>query len=275
MQTKNQFTVRYERPTESSVKLSIRNTTSRHSARIEGPYCKNGRTLRSTVQFESHQDQLTCQLIDPVFWSPEFPAYYRVDVFADDEKIDTQRLGIRKLECSRGSLFFNSRRWVLRAAWSDSLSVDDCQRENVSIVCDDPSDEFLNQATDSGVFVVVNLEEFDDWKERMEHLSRFPCIGMFILDNTIVDLPRTNQLLAHRFPPHDATPASWAHVLMSEYSEFNDESKASVSHPLVCYRSISGEPMTRAACDGLQRDLAPEFDLAGYVVKDEVTNENG
>lgn len=274
MQTKVRFIVHHDRPTEASTSISIRGTTNHVSARIEGPYCSTGRTLRSTIQFSPQENGLSCQLVDPVFWSPDFPAYYRIDILDGDEVIYSQRLGIRKLECSRGSLFLNSRRWVLRAAWSDSLTVDECQRENLAIVCDDPSDQFLDDATDKGVFVVLNLEQCVEWQKRLLQLSRFPCVGMTILRETIQQVPTNNQILVHRCSTNSLTSAPWAHLLMPEYSALKTMRSSNDSRPLVCYR-IGSEPLARISCDHLQRDLAPEFDLAGYVVSNKVNEIDG
>lgn len=275
MQTRHRFRVFHDRPTETSTTISIRGMGPHTSARIEGPYCSRARTLRSTAHFTAGDGVHACRLVDPVFWSPEFPAYYRVDVLDGDEVIDSQRIGVRKLECSQGSLFLNSRRWVLRAVWSNSLSVAECQQENLSIVCDNPSEKFLDDASDAGLFVVLDLEDCVDWEERVCELSRFPCVGLTILRDSIDQVPTTNQLFAHRISPPEVKPASWAHVLIADFPELKACSATDFSRPLFCFRRLRGEPLGRAACEQLQRDLAPEFDLAGYIVGDEMKKNDG
>jgi hypothetical protein len=117
----------------------------------------------------------------------------------------------------------------------------------------------------------------DDVGAELRRLGRFTSIGIVILDGEAAHVenignPRSGLLLAQQIRSggsFDMRP--WADVIVCDLSQVDAEKfdLNEVTCPVLMYRgddSPASSVQARAACDRLQRDLAPVGQFAGYLV---------
>ena len=254
-------------------------------AEIRGPECSLARTLPHTVPFLPFDPPRLwrAQVIDPCFWSPEQPMRYgvRVEPGNGDAPILVPDFGIRHFGSDRGQLWLNGRRWVLRAAhWPDTLRDPDLaawQEGCLAMVVRDPTAEFCQRASQAGVMLVVWVDA-DGAVEQLGPLTRWAAVAVALLDGPLRHDPallrRAAPNLLFGYPLTDARCGSMIRAPDLVVCRA-DESLLLAAQRLQPARSICGwrpagrlrsVPEARAACDRLQRDLAPRFDLNGYLV---------
>lgn len=110
---------------------------------------------------------------------------------------------------------------------------------------------------------------------KLNRVSRWPSAAIAVLTGVQnvarADIPR-NLLLAQRVAGDEAaTVAPWVHLVLLEANDAAAiaERAADFDLPILAYRPLATARSihaARAACDQLQRDLAPYGDFAGYIV---------
>jgi hypothetical protein len=261
------------------------------SGTVRGPECALSRTLPATVRMADMGpgEGLLAHAVlpDPCSWSPELPGLYRVAIelhrHGDDVDAAQRVLGIRMLGPRGRSLYLDGLRWVPRgisrgaaepcelAAWREAAAM--------MIVAEAEADDALCEAAShQGVLLAVRLSgDSDACLRRLAHLARFAATAVAIVERRDVDgaaLRRVapNILVAALVPANVAVEVpAWAHLAVCEVADpaaFGQRT-ADLACPVIAVRSLEAVlPLAeaRAACDDLQRDLAPHGDFAGYAV---------
>ncbi len=254
-------------------------------AEIHGPECFSARTLPHSVPFLPFQPPRLwrAQVTDPCFWSPDHPMRYRIRVEPGngDPPILVTDFGMRHFGSDRGQLWFNGQRWVLRAAhWPDTLdnlNLAAWQEGRLAMVVRDPTAELCQQASQAGVMLIVWVDA-DCAVTQLGSLTGWAAVAVALLDRTPPQtLAALRQLAPNLLFGYELSETHLGSVI--EGSDLllcrADESLLRAAQRLQPTRSICGwrpagrlrtVPEARAACDRLQRDLAPRFDLNGYLV---------
>ncbi len=251
---------------------------------LTGPSCVYAETLpaRFALADRGPGNSLLAEAVvpEPCFWTPEMPHLYQASVqlrSGGDVLATTDRLfGFRALGAVDRKLFYHGKRWVLRGVRRNELSsvpLTGWHASDVVMVVRRPDDTLCAQASRIGVLVVAELDAHD--LDEIRRLARWPAVAMVVLPtDTTVDLDGLahNLLLAAKIDPHQAwaTPP-WAQIALCEVTAGDKRIPEITDSPLptivsqVADRPFSSIAEARAACDHLQRDLAPH-DLAGYIV---------
>ncbi len=260
---------------------------------IRGPQCKFAQTLPASYPLRSLGSKPSplaeALLLDPCYWTPDGPQIYEVDLeLRQGEQVleRTQRLlGIRPFGAAGKSFRQAKERWVLRGVngcdW-ESNSLEDWRSCSASLHATEPDDGVCEAASWLGVMIVAHLNlpvgRSVDWLQaRLRNLARWPAVAMVTLPATASapvgwQPPATNLILAQRFLADEpVSPASWAQVAVCQVdtpANFSVRTQ-SCQLPIIAWRPFDDAvnvAQARAACDDLQRDLAPYADLAGYLV---------
>ena len=266
---------------------------------IRGPECEYCKTLPTSTPLgdAGPGDSLLAQasMPDPCFWSPDVPARYRAHVElrrGNDIVESTEReFAVRNFGCRGKSFFLDGRRWVLRGVMADNPSTEDLpawREACAAMIVSDPSDELCREATRQGVVIVPSVSRGETAEANLEQvarLARFGAVHLVLMRSAEIpgealrraapnllfglDVGWDSPFLAGRIPSYYTFPgADFAFVEVKHFDSFATLVRNS-PHPVVAWRPIR-EPLpladARAACDLLQRDLAPFGDYAGYVV---------
>jgi hypothetical protein len=135
-------------------------------------------------------------------------------------------------------------------------------------------------ASTMGVLIVARLGgDAADIATRLRGLANYPAVGLAIIESKTViqaDLRREAPnivLLARADADHLMSPPAWVGAFVSDCGTLERRPSwlGTLPNPVLAERLLAPTyrlsiPAARAACDRLQRDLAPEFDLAGYIV---------
>ena len=262
--------------------------------RINGPACEHAHMLPATVPMLSQKSgptPLACgHLPDPCYWSPRTPALYSVDidVICDQRHMTTVRrvLGIRTLGKKQNHLFFESRRWVLRAVDQNlvkSSTISQWRDASASVWITDPDEATCIESSQQGILLVADMRQCSDNTLRFDKvraISHWPSVAIILVKHDmqiddLVALRCPNILLAQYFPAGmQICPAASIGLVVVEVDTTQTfaEQIAKVSLPIAAIRRITGAehvPAARAQCDRLQGDLAAVGDFAGYIIKGE------
>jgi hypothetical protein len=259
------------------------------TGQVRGPRCKLAQTLPVTsplIDLGPGPTLLARALVpDPVFWSPDLPAIYDVTVnlFRGTEVVATahRQIGLRSLGVRGRDLVLNGKRWVLRGV-STYATTASMPREwhdvQAAYVSDDAKLSDLAEASECGTLAIIHAVESDDLIPRIRHLAQLPAVAIVATEATLPlefrkSLVAPNLLFAQWLSDEHWGPhAPWADLLLvcADEPELLVEAGAMGEVPIVAARHL--EPpgadlaSARAACDALQRDLAPLGQFAGYVV---------
>jgi hypothetical protein len=179
----------------------------------------------------------------------------------------------------RGSnLYWESRRIVLRGASLQALAAEvipEVRSAEASVIIPAPALEQLAISDRYGVAMVADLRRSPSLVDEITQLAGHPSAAIVLLSLEQIaaeDVPplAAGVLLAAYVRAGDRAPA-WANVVAFELwpGERPSQTLADSGKPIIVirrgevYADISA---ARAACDRLQAELAPEFDLAGYFV---------
>ena len=260
------------------------------SGQLIGPSCEFSHTLPANHPFreidrgDDLQSAALAEAImpDPCFWTPDLPFLYRaqMQVHRGIEVVEVDRIvGIRRLGVRGKSLFFDGKRFVLRALECKMQNAElksflehnqDFLRETwTALILENPGDEVCEFASRRGILIVADLQATDDSLLRsLRRLARWPAIGIAIIAghdavsaNRFGDI--STLLLAQIIAAEQQlTHAPWADLLFVEATQPADfhEKTAGLGVPVVAVRRRSAAnpiEQARAACDILQSDLAP------------------
>jgi len=256
---------------------------------VRGPRCRLAETLPVTsplVDLGPGPTLLAQALLpDPCFWSPDLPAIYDVTVnlLRGTELIATARreIGLRALGVRGRNLFLNGKRWVLRGVSkfaTTATSTRDWHEAQAAYNNDDSKPGDLIEASACGTLGVVHLAECSGAVvPRMRQLALFPSVGIVVIDDPLpLDFRKSqvapNLILAQWISPECYwNRQAWAEMLVvcADEPELVAEATTFGEIPIFAARYLQPPvdlAAARAACDTLQRDLAPLGQFAGYVV---------
>lgn len=262
---------------------------------VRGPHCSLSHTLPATIPLRDLGPGPAllgaAAVPDPCFWSAQLPALYDVHVELRDgtrvvQALD-QTIGIRRLGAAGRNLRWEGKRWVLRGIGgpgpaTPTASVDELvaafRDASAAMVAVDPGESLCRAASRAGVVVVARLSDPTGIEVQLAALGRSGAVAIALLPAGVAAAARAlhsaapNLLLAQLC--HDqipVAPADWADVVVCRVSEpagFH-AAVAACPLPIVAERRLNktvSVPEARAACDRLQRDLAPGGAYAGYLI---------
>lgn len=263
---------------------------------VEGPFSEYAHTLPATFPLRNvgpTEAPLAEAIVpDPCFWTPDAPFTYRVSVGIAGQTATRHTLaGIRPLTADGPHLYWSRRRCVLRGLSLREAqigSLDPWHRSGATLLVSSPSDELCGAASRFGVLLVAQLSSDPTLRQaEIARLQRWPAVGLCVIaaDNDSVaswqELP-PQVLRGEYFPPgRDVVPRTETQVVLCEdaHPESLVQRISDVSIPTIAVASSTFEPAEwpqpqaeswRSACDQLQRLLAPEADLAGYLIRTDV-----
>jgi hypothetical protein len=267
---------------------------------ISGPFSRYARTLPAraalrdkglAISASGERGRLADAILpDPCYWLPQSPYCYAVQIELRKSSTalwqEQRLLGICPLGTIGRNLLMAGRRWVLRGALCPASALaektvwHDLRESSTAILVDRPSDAICEEASHEGVLLVARIASAtgtpQPWLDELDRLARWPAVKIVVWD---VDLPmdslisyrQRNVILAQRFAYGVAVrPAPWAQVAVCEGHDVKElaQRAAACSLPVVAFRPAQqfvSVREARAACDRLQRELAPDVDLAGYL----------
>ena len=259
------------------------------SGQVRGPRCLHAQTLPSVaplIDLGPGPTHLARALIpEPCFWSPDLPAIYDVVVNLQrgTEILATARreIGLRSLGIRGQNLALEGKRWIIRGVSSQSAThilPRDWHDAAAAYVGPSPNDDRLAEASQWGTLSISTVSgTSDEIIAQLRQLTLHPAVAMAIIHG---DLPRDfgqsavtpNLLLAqHWNPSANLLPQPWADAIWADASspKLLSDLSSSTSHPIIAVRPLPSPlpiDQARAACDQLQRDLAPIGQFAGYIV---------
>lgn len=258
---------------------------------VTGPECEIAATLPSKAGLRDlgagESLLASAALPDPVFWSAKLPARYRVqvelcrgeEVLAREERL----VGLRALGGIGTDLRQEGKRIVLRMVHrgeAPQLEVAAWREHSASMIAMLPSDELCDEASRIGVMLTVLVQgSADEAASQLERLARHAAVAIAVVDGNL-DTPAErlhnaapNILLFQPMSPDEGIwrPAPWAQGIMTPIMQPASFALAASSCqlPILAARPFGATDdlaAARAACDDLQRDLAPYCQCAGYIV---------
>jgi hypothetical protein len=259
------------------------------SGSLYGPSCPYARTLPARIALKDAGPGKTllarCIVPDPCFWSPALPYLYQATVTlrcGERELATIERpVGLQRFCVSGTNLRLDGRRSVIRGVCREVF--DDCPHEqwreaSAAMVVDDPEESLCEQCSRDGVLLVAVISTLkpEAIARELARLGSWPAVGVTVLGGNVqidgeIALLAGNMLLAQRLKglgPIQLAP--WAKLAFCDVDTQN-RLPSGVEHnvPVLAFRAAGGMATVadaRAACDQLQRDLAPVGDFAGYLV---------
>jgi hypothetical protein len=253
---------------------------------VRGPHCLYSTTLPATLRLTDAgpgKTLLAKALVpDPCYWSPELPFLYDVhvelkqggDVIATADRL----LGLRDFG-PRGRFFYNQgKRRVIRATNSvhpdyDMLAWHDTP---LDLFLSNPSDAVCEEASRTGVMILASpgsVNDGHDVRQQVRRLARHAAVAIVGLSaDELPLLPELRQLAPNLVYASDDCQGDLAADCIASTvfdSEGFARQFATRDVPVIALTrvDIQGPPdALRAACDGLQAQLAPRGDFAGYAV---------
>ena len=255
---------------------------------VRGPRCLHAQTLPTMsrlVDMGPGPTTLARAIVtEPCFWSPDLPALYDVTVKlqrGSEVMATAQReLGLRALGARGRSLSLDGKTHVLRGV-SDASTTARLPRvwhEALAMyVTNEAKQEALSEASQWGAMVLVELTVADgNLASRLRELARVPAVAIVAIRGSVPGdfskkMVAPNLLLAQVVQGGSEIMESWADVTIADGDELDwiRDLALRMDKPIVVRRKLA-EPRditdSRAACDLLQRELAPIGQFAGYVV---------
>jgi len=262
--------------------------------KIIGPHCQFSRTLPAEFAFTRANHPLSDSLvlesliIDPCYWTPALPFLYNLELqlqMRDGKKVaQSAKVGLRRWDYEGTNFRMQCRRVVLRGTSCDQLTseiIQHARTAETSLLVDRYDPQFCATTDQQGVIVVLDLRSTEGTLDEIFRLLDW-------LPSVFLALVNAEQLARPNFNHHWPKQCHLAQCLTAistpdELTNFNTEALAvelapgerpptwlaSIDRPVIVIRrgeDYADLVAARAACDRLQAELAPEFDLAGYFV---------
>jgi hypothetical protein len=243
---------------------------------LTGPRCRYSRTLPTTFSVCSVDDTAEVLLTEPCYWNADLPFLYdlRLEVRSENtvlERIE-QAIGLRRLAVRGPSIFVDNKRFVFRAvnlrsdhsidwsAWRDA---------QLTMCTSNPSDDLVRAAGEHGIWLIAEA----DTESIALNLRNRPAVALMVVSETI--LPRANRIpggpLIAVHQNESGLAIAQVDALIHTMKNISESKRELVGCevPVLAVRSQSDYTSlagARIACEQLQRHLAPELSLAGYIV---------
>lgn len=283
--------VRLSEATESSVRVTLvasDDVDLSGAWELYGPLCEYARTLASAFRGRvTEAGDVEFLVTEPCYWSPAMPFLYelrRTDSLADGE---THSFGLRQLIVHGRNLRLGRERIVLRGAIGSSFDVDEIQQAHsaeCALALGAWAQTALETASRYGTTLLLEADEFINLPSLIEEASWNPAVAGVVLDGQLLTQANARTaaasgiILAQKF-----NSQNWGDVDSLSAKAFlivatllpDDRPPhwmAACRRPVIAirrYETYANFQHARIACDNLQAQLAPEFDLAGYFVEDQ------
>ena len=276
---------------------------SKITGKLRGPNCKYSRTLAAESSFKWYPpesakntivhaigdapESAVAQVVDPCYWTPAMPFLYDLEAtvsYSNGKQEEfSSSIGIKRWECGLQSFRLECKRYVLRGCLMENISTESvlaAREAETTLIVECADDSFLASAAEIGIGIGLDLQnEQGSLSEVIARVDWSPAVLFAIVSQNQFDqLP--NDAWPENFPlvpclPHDFT--------LDQHLEYQREAycfdlgtkrqplewTSMLSRPIIAIRrgvDFSNLQEARSACDRLQAELAPEFDLAGYFV---------
>ncbi len=258
---------------------------------LHGPVCAFARTLPSVVTAKVACDGRGVEFLvtEPCYWTPSLPFLYDLRLRTQDAQGTIRELdrsiGLRRLIAHGRDLRLNGERIVLRGASCGQLEpshLTEARAAETAILTRYPDSNVFDAAANTGVFLIVDAtEKSGDVISIFLGLSWQPAAALVLLTREQIASDRTraarrmNLRLAQRIrldeTAGESDIAAAADVVAVELADGDRPPAwmAKAARPVIAIRRgrvYADFYQARAACDRLQAELAPEFNLAGYFV---------
>jgi hypothetical protein len=258
---------------------------------LNGPFCEYAKTLpsRAAPRMVKGESRIEFLITEPCYWTPQLPFLYDLRMQRQSDRgVDgefSRSVGLRRLIAHGRDLRLNAERIVLRGFFGSDIQpqmLRQARSAETALIAQDPDADLLDAAGKTGVLLMAAVTtEAGDLLSALEDLSWRPAAALVLLDRTVLAegtaraARRMNLLLAQRLraadhpKPGDVETAADVVAIELTAEERPPSWIASLSKPVIAIRSgraYADFYEARAACDRLQAELAPEFDLAGYFV---------
>ncbi len=243
---------------------------------LRGPHCARAHTLPATFQ-TSHREPLL--VIDPCYWTPQLPMLYDVELaleLADGTTAEWKHtVGLRRWEIDGRNLVRERKRIVLRAAVTANFRAEDLSAAvaaELALVVGDPSEAFLQQASELGALLVIDLRGYEgNLSPKLLSYAWQPAVALVLLDTGVSHKPHAVKIgcVVQSACGFAAVPQADVIAIELNETERPPDWAATCEKPVIAIRSQGAYAElaeARRGCDRLQAELAPQFDLAGYFV---------
>lgn len=188
--TPNHFVVSFGLATDSLAEVYLRQThgptDALNGARIDvrGPFCSIAKTLKTNTSFERFQEREVwrARIVDPCFWSPDYPAFYRIRIQVAEQTTELI-CGLRRFGAKHGQLWLEGKRWVLRAAHQSHVpnaTLQEWRAARLTMLAEDSPQTLLESAAKEGVMLVVDLDR-QDWSDRLRKAASWPAVAIAVV----------------------------------------------------------------------------------------------
>lgn len=266
------------------------------SGQLYGPHCEFAKTLRSTftvrpVQKTNEENALSeIFFTDPCFWTTKLPFLYELKLqtttHAGETQEHTATLGFKQWYTDGTSWNLQGKRFVLRGAQSlgDAPSeLPQAREAETSLIVPPPNETTLRSADLNGTSLIIDLRnDHGNYHDQISRFSWSPAIMAVIVSPEQLTL-KANPPSTHStsIPVGLAVNAQTTQAEHLENPTFDfyavqlntDEHPPTwlleADKPVIAIRNgvdYADFSAARTACDRLQAELAPKFDLAGYFV---------
>jgi len=192
-------------PTEHQLNFSLGERSQGQIASFRGnligPHCQYARTLPATFSVPPCDclpgiSNRTQQIItDPCYWTPQLPYLYN---FEGEMKLAdgtvqswSHTVGFRRWEVEGRNLRLERRRIVLRgavAANESDVDLLEAHEAEVALLVREPSDSFLQQASECGVMVIADLRSVEtELTPRLLSLAWQPSVAFVLVSPTNIE----------------------------------------------------------------------------------------
>jgi hypothetical protein len=251
--------------TENHARIFVRDADKVPTGTIRGPFSDFAKTLTADFKLKSADSHGAEALItEPCYWTPQLPMRYELHI----EGESSVSFGLKRFYCSGRNLTLEGKRIVLRGKECDSPSETDlklARQHETALMVIDPTDEVCQMASRLGVPLLVRVTSVT----AIERLAWYPAVYM-VLVTAGQCASLSSQVLVTEIVMADKEPTglSQAVIIKLDPNERPPAWAATCDKPVIVIRKDPEAEIktARSACDQLQAELAPEFDLAGYFV---------
>jgi hypothetical protein len=281
--------------TESSVEVYVRDPSgggerADQALWLRGPLCELTHMLSATFRLQPVAPGLwRTTVIDPCYWTPVSPAYYRLeaDGAPDAEASTALDVALRRLQVQGRHLIMDGRRWVFRGANAAAVSREAMAAYHellLGLVVGEPDEALLEAASRRGVPVMLEFGE-QHVTGRWSQAVRWPAVQLALLAATAsatADQLATlapNLVRVARMADRPMPVPAWAHAALCDADQLADTVRASPAdasrRPLLVMRpgalqwnaAPARHPVEiRRACERFQQELGAAFNISGYLV---------
>ncbi len=260
---------------------------------VRGPFCEFSKTLtadfplRTVINAGLVTPSVESLVMEPCYWTPHLPFLYEfhLKLQMEDGSFENALLktNMKRMNRKDRNLRLQGKRIVLRGLRCSSL--DDmtlrlAREYETALIVRNPSVLVLELASRLGVPLIADLREVAvPWQEVCRKLDWYPAVYLVLLNvNQLAGTGKGGGAPQHSLVAAIASASSTAdnfsqvkyEVLAVELApgERPPNWLATIDDPVIAISSGSDSAVeeARARCDRWQTELAPEFDLAGYIV---------